>query len=68
MGFIVLGAWIAGVIVSWINGNRKLPLSILGIGIVVLGLHFTIGLGMYALLLMAVLSIIIWIANKMDMS
>jgi hypothetical protein len=68
MAFIVLAAWLVGVIVSLVNGNRKLPLSILGIGVLILGIHFTVGLGMFALMSMAILTIIIWITNKMDMS
>ena len=68
MAFIVLAAWLVGVIVSLVNGNRKLPLGILGIGVLILAIHFTVGLGMFALLSMAILAIIIWITNKMDMS
>ncbi len=68
MAFIVLAAWLVGIIVSFVNGNRRLPFSILGIGILVLAGHFTVGFGIFALLAMAVLAIIIWIANKMDMA
>lgn len=68
MFFIVLGAWLAGVVVSLVNHNRKLPLWILGIGTLVLVGHFTVGFGFITVAVMAVLSVIIWIANKLDMS
>ncbi|MDB6069470.1 MAG: hypothetical protein JWL81_641 [Verrucomicrobiales bacterium] len=68
MFFVVLAAWLVGVAVSLINQNRKLPLSILGIGTLVLVGHFTVGLGFVTFMVMAILSIIIWIANKQDMS
>lgn len=68
MFFIVLGAWLAGVVISLVNHNRKLPLWILGIGILVLVGHFTVGFGFITVAVMAVLSAIIWIANKLDMS
>ena len=68
MFFIVLGAWLAGVVVSLVNHNRKLPLWILGIGTLVLVGHFTVGFGFITVAVMAILSVIIWIANKLDMS
>jgi hypothetical protein len=68
MFFIVLGAWLAGVVVSLVNHNRKLPLWILGIGTLVLAGHFTVGFGFITVAVMAILSVIIWIANKLDMS
>jgi hypothetical protein len=37
MGLFAIIAWIAGVIISFYNGNRKLPLIVLLIGI---GLFF----------------------------
>ena len=67
MFFIVLGAWLAGVVVSLVNHNRKFPLWILGIGALVLIGHFTVGFGFFAVAVMAILSVIIWIANKLDM-
>ena len=68
MFFIVLGAWLAGVVVSLVYHNRKLPLWILGIGTLVLVGHFTVGFGFITVAVMAILSVIIWIANKLDMS
>lgn len=62
LSLIVLGAWIAGVIISFINGNRKIPIVVLLIGIGLLaapiGIWKTVGL--------ALLAAIIWIANKAD--
>lgn len=68
MFFIVIGAWLAGVVVSLINHNRKLPISVLLIGIVVLTGHFTIGFGFFTVAILAILSAVIWIANMLDMS
>ncbi len=68
MFFVVIGAWLAGVVISLVNHNRKLPLSILGIGTLVLVGHFTIGFGFVTLVVMALLAAIVWIANKLDMS
>ena len=68
MFFIVIGVWLAGVIVSLINHNRKLPITIFAIGALVLAGQFTIGFGFLTVAIMAILSLIIWIANKSDMS
>ena len=68
MLFLVLGAWLAGIVVSLVNHNRKLPLWILIIGTLVLVGHFTVGFGFITVAVMAILSVIIWIANKLDMS
>lgn len=62
LSLIALIAWIAGVIVSFINGNRKMPIVVLliGIGLIAapIGVWKTVGL--------ALLAAIIWIANKAD--
>ncbi|GAA5497212.1 hypothetical protein Rhal01_03405 [Rubritalea halochordaticola] len=68
MFYIVLGAWLAGVVVSWINHNRKLPISIFALGSLVLALQFTVGLGILSVAVLAILAAIIWIANKLDMA
>lgn len=60
---IALVAWVGGVIVSFYNGNRKLPLIVLLIG---LGLLFA-PIGVWKLAGLALLAAIIWIANKTDM-
>ena len=61
LSLIALIAWIAGVIVSFINGNR-MPIVVLliGIGLIAapIGVWKTVGL--------ALLAAIIWIANKAD--
>ncbi len=61
--YIALAAWIGGVIISFYNGNRKLPLVVLLLG---LGLLFA-PIGVWKLAGLAVLGAIIWIANKADM-
>lgn len=63
MFFIAVIAWIGGVIISFYNGNRKLPLIVLLLG---LGLLFAPIEG-YGLAGIALLAAIIWIANKADM-
>lgn len=56
-------AWLAGVVMSFVNGNRKLPLVVLLIG---LGLIFA-PIGIWKLAGIAILAAIIWTANKLDM-
>jgi hypothetical protein len=60
---IALVAWIGGVIISFYNGNRKLPLVVLLFG---LGLLFA-PIGVWKLAGLALLAAMIWIANKADM-
>ena len=62
MSLIALAAWIAGVIVSFYNGNRKLPVAVLILG---LGLLFA-PIGFWSTVGIALLAAIIWIANKAD--
>lgn len=66
MLIMVLAVWLTGIAVSFGNGNRKLPITILllGIGLVIaafqgLPSHFSFA-GI------AVLAAVIWIANKAD--
>ncbi len=63
MSIIALAAWIGGVAISFYNGNVKLPLSVLLIGVVLLfapiGFWSTVGI--------CLLAAVIWIANKADM-
>ena len=63
MFLIALVAWIGGVIISLYNGNRKLPLIVLAIGV---GLLFA-PIGVWGLVGITLLACIIWIANKADM-
>ncbi len=60
---IALVAWIGGVIISFYNGNRKVPLVVLLLGI---GLLIA-PIGVWKLAGLALLAAIIWIANKADM-
>ena len=63
MSIIALVAWIGGVIVSFYNGNRKLPIAVL-----VLGLGLLLApIGFWSTAGIAILAAIIWIANKADM-
>lgn len=48
--------------------QQEVPLWILGVGTLVLVGHFTVGFGYFTVAIMAILSVIIWIANKLDMS
>jgi len=59
---IALAAWIGGVVVGFSNGNRKLPLVVLLLG---LGLLLA-PIGVWKLAGIALLAAIIWIANKAD--
>jgi hypothetical protein len=68
MFFIVLAAWVVGIIVSFINGNRKLPFIILLLGGGVLATVFSGHGGWFGVAALAILSAIIWIANKIDMT
>jgi hypothetical protein len=63
MGLVALLAWLGGIVVSFVNGNRKLPIAILLIGI---GLFFLPNPG-FRLAGFAILAAIIWVANKADM-
>ncbi|HNQ90637.1 MAG TPA: hypothetical protein PKM73_18640 [Verrucomicrobiota bacterium] len=63
MFFVALAAWIGGVVVSFCNGNRKLPLTFLVLG---LGLLFA-PIGLWKTAGIALLAAILWIANKADM-
>lgn len=63
MFFIVIIAWAGGVIISFHNGNRKLPLVVLLLG---LGLLFA-PIGVWGIAGITLLTAIIWIANKADM-
>jgi len=63
MFLVAIIAWAVGVIISFCNGNRKLPLTILLLG---LGLYFA-PIGVWGIAGIAILAAIIWIANKADM-
>ena len=63
MFLIAVIAWAGGVIVSFYNGNRKLPLTALVLGV---GLLFA-PIGVWGIAGIALLAAIIWIANKADM-
>ena len=63
MFLIAIIAWAGGLIISFYNGNRKLPLIVLLLG---LGLLFA-PIGVWGIVGIAILAAVIWIANKADM-
>jgi len=66
MLFVAAAAWLVGVVVSYTNGNRVFPTSILllGIGLIVAAFY---GLrAQFSLAGVALLAAIIWVANKAD--
>jgi len=66
--YIALIARLGGVVISFCNGNWKLPSTVLVLGMGLLIGAFTGYFGLYGLAGMAVLAAILWIANKADMS
>ena len=60
-------AWAGGVILSFANGNRKLPLVVLLLGIGLLIATFRGHAGLFGIAGIAILAAIIWVANKADM-
>ncbi|MGB1258551.1 MAG: hypothetical protein ACPG6P_00735 [Akkermansiaceae bacterium] len=68
MLFFTIGAWLAGVCVSFVLHNRKLPLTIFTLGVLTLVAQYTVGLGYITIVILALLAAIIWIGNKFDMS
>lgn len=67
MFYIALAAWLGGVVVSFVNGNRRLPSVILLLGLLLVVLTFMGKAGYFGLAGIAILAAIIWIANKADM-
>ncbi len=65
MIWFAIAAWLIGVSLSFINGSRKLPYTILFIGILDLIGIFYFDLGWIGLSILALLAVIILIANKM---
>jgi hypothetical protein len=65
---IAIAAWIAGVGISFYNGNTKLPIVSLVIGIGLLIAMFTGHGGIVTTIGFAVLAVVLIIANKLDMS
>lgn len=63
MSLIAIIAWAGGVIISFYNGNRKLPLVVLLLGLAALFAP----IGVWKVAGIAILAAIIWIANKADM-
>jgi len=64
--YMALIAWLGGVVVSFINGNRRLPAIVFLLGLVLVGLTFWGKAGYFGLAGIAILAAIIWIGNKAD--
>jgi hypothetical protein len=64
--YVAIGAWIGGVVVSFISGNRKLPLLILLLGIGLLIATFAGHAGAFGIAGIAILAVIIWITIQAD--
>jgi len=63
MFFIPIIALMVGIVISFSNGNRKLPLVML---ILAIGLFF-LPIGVFKIAAFAIMAAIVWIANKADM-
>jgi hypothetical protein len=59
--YVAIGGWIGGVVISFLTGNRKLPLVILVLGIGLLIATFTGHAGWFGIAGIAILAVIIWI-------
>ena len=64
MFWIAVAAWLIGVLVSFINGKRKLPFTILFLGVLDIVGIFNFDLGWIGLSFLALLAVVILIANK----
>ena len=65
---IALTAWIAGIAISFYNGNTKLPLISLVLGIALLIAMFTGHGGAFVTVGFVVMAMILIIANKLGMT
>jgi len=65
MLWIAIAAWLIGIVISFNNGSRKLPYTILFLGILDIAGIFYFDLGWIGLTTLAVLAVVILIANKM---
>lgn len=64
--WIALAAWLAGVVLSFVRGRTVLPLVILILGIAdVLGIFF-LGFGWLGVSALAIMGVVIHVANKLD--
>jgi hypothetical protein len=66
--YIALIAWLGGVVVSFANGNRRLPSVVLLLGFALVVLTFAGKAGYFGLAGIAFLAAIIWVANKADLT
>ncbi len=64
--YLALIAWLGGVVVSFANGNRRLPAVVLLLGLGLLALTLAGQAGYFGLAGIAFLAALIWVANKAD--
>ena len=64
--WITISVWIVSIGLSYINGNSKLPTTVLVLGILDLVGIFVIGVGAIGLAFLALLSVIMLISLKVD--
>ena len=68
MGLIAIIALLAGILLSLHNGNRKLPLTLLFIGLITTFGPLASMISPFGLAITAILAAVIWIDNKADMA
>jgi len=64
--YIALVAWLVGVMVSYREGRRRLPMVIFCAGAVLVILSYAGKAGFWGLPGLAILALIIWVANQID--
>jgi hypothetical protein len=63
---IVVAVWLSAVIISFINGRRRFPIAVLALGIAAIAATLFLGLGWIGLAVLAVLTVLVLLANKFD--
>jgi hypothetical protein len=64
--FVVLAAWLGSVIMSFVNGRRILPATVLLLGTLAVLAIFFLGAGWIGLAILALLSVVTLMANRFD--
>ena len=55
---LVSAAWAVVTVVSWIQGNRKMPIAIVSLGLLVQIAFWTLGIGFLGITALALLTVI----------
>ncbi len=58
MYYLITSVWIVVTIVSWVQGNRKVPIAIAGLGVLTQLAIWTIGIGFWGIAILAVLTLV----------